>query len=77
METTVVLAIILTLAGQSKPTSLQLPMPDIKTCLSEVERFLTLEQAKDKPHVLYRAAGCEVNTPETPGMDTHEMAPPQ
>ena len=71
METTVILAIVLTLAGQ-KPTSLSLPMPDVKTCLEEADRFLTLNQPENKPHVIYRAAGCMVGTPEAPGVDTKQ-----
>ena len=71
METTVILAIVLTLAGQ-KPTSLNLPMPDVKTCLEEATRFMTLNQPEDKPHVIYRAAGCMVATPEAPGVDTKQ-----
>ena len=67
--TTVMLAIVLTLAGQ-KPTSLNLDMPDVKTCFAEADRFMTMNQPENKPHVIYRAAGCMVGTPEPTGLDT-------
>ena len=67
--TTVVLTIIVILAGQPQPKSLNVPMDDVATCEQEAHRFLTLVQPPDKPHVLMRAAGCRVDTPEIPGMD--------
>ena len=68
--TKVVLTLILILMGQ-KPTTLNLPMPDLKTCQAEEARFLKLEQPEGKAKVIFKFAGCGVGDP-TPGQDVKE-----
>ena len=69
----VALTLVLVLFGQ-KPATINLPMPDIRTCLAEADRFLNLEQSQDKPRVVFRAAGCMVGDPSTskPGEDASQ-----
>jgi len=66
---TFVLTIIMILAGEPQPKSLNVPMSDLDTCEHEAHRFLTLVQPPDKPQVLMRAAGCRIDTPEVLSTD--------
>jgi hypothetical protein len=43
-------------------------MPDLKTCEAEAHSFMIQKQSKDKPRVIFRAAGC-MEGDQTPGQD--------
>ena len=65
----VLLVLVLVMFGQ-KPLQISLPQPDVKTCVSEAERFLRLEAPKGKK-VTLKAAACLVGD-VVPGQDVKQ-----